>query len=145
MTSIDRPKKLVAVLNKNLSGGVALNALGHMAFGLAGLVAKSGDSESMNLLDYIDKDGGKHPSICYYPFIVLRGGAGQIAGLRKKAIEHGIYFTDFLDTMTIGTSEEQVAKTKETAESDLEYLGICMFGEKAQVEELTRKFSLWRD
>jgi hypothetical protein len=145
MSSIEKPRKLVAVLNKQISGGVALNALGHMAFGLAGLVAKSGGLESMNLVDYIDKDGGVHPSVCYYPFIVLRAGAGQLRTLREQAMANNIHFVDFLDTMTVGSSDEQVAKTKEIAKADLVCYGVCMFGDKAAIEQLTRKFSLWRD
>jgi hypothetical protein len=141
-----KPMKLVTVLNKQLSCGTALNALGHMALGLAGRIAKSEGTESMCLIDdYVDKNGGVHPSISYYPFIVLRGGPGQIRTLRNEAIVNNIYFVDFLDTMTIGTSDEQVAKTKVTSEQDLIYYGICLFGDKAQLDLLTKKFSLWRD
>jgi hypothetical protein len=45
--------------------------------------------------------------------------------------------------MTIGTSEEQVNNTKNTAEIDLEYFGICMFGETEVLCEFTKKFSLF--
>jgi len=45
--------------------------------------------------------------------------------------------------MTVGTWEEQVAKSKETAEEKLEYYGVCLFGERQVLEELTSKFSLW--
>jgi len=46
--------------------------------------------------------------------------------------------------MTVGTYVEQQQRTKETPEAELEYYGICLFGEINQVNELTRKFSLWR-
>jgi len=59
-------------------------------------------------------------------------------------IEKGIHFVDFTSTMTVGTYIEQQQRTKETPEAELEYYGICLFGEINQVNELTRKFSLWR-
>ena len=46
--------------------------------------------------------------------------------------------------MTVGTYLEQQQRTKETPEIELEYYGVCLFGEINTVNELTRKFSLWR-
>ena len=50
---------------------------------------------------------------------------------------------DFTNTMTVGTSEDQVKKTKDTQELDLEYYGICLFGETEILREFTKKFSLY--
>jgi hypothetical protein len=44
--------------------------------------------------------------------------------------------------MTVGTSEEQIARTAEIPEAELEYWGICLFGETEVLKEMTRKFSL---
>ncbi|MCC7197223.1 DUF2000 family protein [Candidatus Peregrinibacteria bacterium] len=44
---------------------------------------------------------------------------------------------------TVGTWEEQVERSKAIPEAELEYYGICMLGEKSELDELTRKFSLW--
>lgn len=46
--------------------------------------------------------------------------------------------------MIVGSSEEQVNATAETAEQDLEYFGICMFGDVAELKEFTGKFSLFK-
>ncbi len=59
----ENSKKFVAVLNKKVETGKLMNALGHMAAGLAGGFGKG---EEMNFLQYIDKDGGVHPNI-YQP------------------------------------------------------------------------------
>jgi len=45
--------------------------------------------------------------------------------------------------MTVGGWEAQVEASKNTPEAELEYYGICMLGEKTDLDELTRKFSLW--
>ena len=135
-------KRFVAVLNRKTDSGKLMNALGHMT---AGLVGGYEDVPSMHFLRYEDKDGGKHPNISHYPFIVLQADNGnQIRTLRKAAIEQGIPFTDFTSSMTVGTSFEQQERTRATQEADLEYYGICMFGETEVLKRLTKKYSLYR-
>ena len=46
--------------------------------------------------------------------------------------------------MTVGTSAQQVQATKEFPEQELEYYGICLFGETPELREFTGKFSLFR-
>jgi hypothetical protein len=134
--------KFVAVLNKKIEVGKLMNALGHMAAGLGSLVP---DKEVMRFDSYIDKDSGEHKSISDNPFIILSSdNSNQIRTLRNSLIENSIPFTDFTSTMTVGTFAEQKQRTSETPEIELEYYGICFFGEKNQLSELTKKFSLWR-
>lgn len=134
-------KKLVAVLNEKAEPGKVMNALAHMAVGLGGSVS---DREDLRLQTYADADHGKHPHISDIPFIILKGTSGQIRNLRKAAIESGVHHTDFTTTMTGGTYVEQHERTARTKEEDLEYLGICLFGNWETVSLLTKKFSLWK-
>lgn len=119
-----------------------MNALGHMAAGLAG--EKNKDNE-MYFLEYSDADNGIHPYISHFPFIVLEAdNSSQIRKVREEAMKQGILYNDFTDTMTVGTSEAQLQKTRETKETDLEYFGVCLFGETEKLKPLTKKFSLWK-
>lgn len=132
--------KFVAVLNKKIPVPNLMNALGHMA---AGLSASYQNIPEMRFDSYFDKDGGNHKSISDNPFIILSAdNSNKIRTLRNTLIEKGIHFVDFTSTMTVGTYVEQQQKTKETPELELEYYGLCMFGEINQINELTRKFSL---
>lgn len=134
--------KFVAVLNKKIEPGKLMNALGHMSAGLSDLIS---DKESMRFDSYFDKEGGEHPSISDNPFVVLSAdNSNQIRTLRNTLKETNISFTDFTNTMTVGTFAEQKQRTKETPELELEYYGICFFGESIQLRELTKKFSLWK-
>ena len=133
-------KKLVAVLNEKIETGKLMNALSHMAVGLGGIQNK----EELKLMDYMDADGGIHPNISEMPFIILKANSNKIRTLRTAAINNNIQFTDFTNTMTIGDYTEQIEKTKETKEQDLEYYGIILFGDWELVSELTKKFSLWK-
>lgn len=139
----ENSKRFVAILNKKIETGKLMNALGHMAAGLAG---GSGIQNEMFFLEYIDRDNGKHPNISHFPFIVLRSdNSNKIRNVRNEALKRKIHFTDFTSTMAIGTSEEQMQATKETPENDLEYYGICLFGTTSELKEFTGKFSLFRE
>lgn len=134
--------KFVAVLNKKIETGKLMNALGHMAAGLGSLIP---DKEALRFDSYIDKDNGEHKSISDNPFIILSAdNSNQIRTLRDALKENNVPFTDFTSTMTVGTFAEQKQRTSETPELELEYYGICFFGEKNQLSELTKKFSLWK-
>lgn len=134
--------KFVAVLNKKIETGKLMNALGHMAVGFGGSFT---EKSALRLDNYIDKDGGAHPNISDNPFIILSAdNSNQIRTLRGILKEQNIPFTDFTSTMTVGTFAEQKQRTSETPELELEYYGICFFGEKMKLLELTKKFSLWR-
>ena len=134
--------RFVAVLNKKVETGRLMNALGHMTAGLAGKLVKADD---MCLLEYSDKDGGLHPAISHFPFIILAAdNSNKIRNTRNEAIQRGIPYNDFTSTMTVGTSEEQVNATANSSELELEYFGIVMFGKTQDLKEFTGKFSLFR-
>jgi len=138
----ERTKRFVAILNKKVEMGKLLNALGHMTAGLAGASLKH---EDMCFLRYEDADGGVHPHISHYPFIVLSADNGnQIRTFREEVIRRALPFVDFTSSMVVGTSQEQLDKTKVTPEKDLEYYGITVFGDANILKEMTKKFSLFR-
>lgn len=135
-------KRFIAVLNKKIETGKLMNALAHMAAGFSDLYP---NKEELLFKPYVDKDGGEHPHISDNPFIVLASdNSNQIRTLRNALKEKNILFNDFTSTMTVGTAEEQRARTKQTPELELEYWGICFFGEENELRELTKRFSLWR-
>jgi hypothetical protein len=135
----ENSKRFIAVLNKKIEIGKLMNALGHMTAGLAGM---NNHENSMCFLEY--KDSGIHPNISHFPFIILKAdNSNKIRTVREEALRRGILFTDFTSTMTVGTSEEQVTRTCNTPATELEYYGICLFGDTASLREFTGKFSLF--
>lgn len=133
--------KLVAVVNKQIDTGVALNALAHMCLGFG---AHMGPSE-LHLMDYENADGFVYPNISKMPFIILREkNSNKIAGLLSKAKEAGIHYSVFTNTMTEGTWEDQKARTRATKSDEIVYYGIVLYGPTEIVEEMTKKLSLWR-
>ncbi|CAH1586448.1 MULTISPECIES: DUF2000 domain-containing protein [Vibrio harveyi group] len=137
----EKQKRFVAVISKKVEVGRAVNVLGHLSVSLANQLS---DDDAV-YTDYHDLDGNLHPNISHYPFIVLRAdNSNKIRNLRQEALDKGIPFSDFTHTMVEGGSEVQQQTTKNTSEAELEYLGICLFGETETLRELTKKFSLYR-
>ncbi len=138
----ENSQRFIAVLNKKIEVGKLMNALGHMTAGLAGATGLAAD---MQFLEYRDRDGGVHPHISHFPFIILKAdNSNKIRTVRNECLARKIPFTDFTSTMTIGTSAEQQASTQATPEIDLEYYGIVMFGNTTELKEFTGKFSLYQ-
>jgi len=138
---IDFSHKLVAILNKELPSGVALNALAHMTIGLGAQFNK----EILRLNDYVDATGNTYPNISQMPFIILRGKSNEIRKVLVSAHEKNISQGAFVHTMTGGTYLEQLANTAQTSEEQLTYYGCVLFGPTAELSALTKKFSLWKD
>jgi hypothetical protein len=134
--------KFVAVLNKKIPNVRLMNALGHMT---AGLAVSYPEVSKMRFNRYIDADGNTHNHISDNPFIILEANnSNQIRVLRNNLLVENIACVDFIGTMTEGTYQEQQERTAQTAELDLNYMGIVLFGPIEQVNKLTKKFSLWK-
>jgi hypothetical protein len=133
--------KLVAIINKDLPSGVALNALAHMTVGLGASLG----STALQLDNYQDKEANAYPNISKMPFIILRGKSGEIRKAVKAAREMNFPYGVFLNTMTGGTYQEQLNNTANTNEEQLIYYGAVLYGPIESVNTVTKKFSLWRD
>ena len=46
--------------------------------------------------------------------------------------------------MTIGTTQEQLDATQKQSGEELNYLGLCLFGDRDALAELTGKLSLYK-
>jgi len=114
--------KLVAIINKDIEAGVAMNALAHMTIGLG---AKLGPSP-LELEDYHTKDSSIYPNISKMPFIILRGKSAEIRKAIQAAGNQNVHFGVFTHTMTGGSYQEQLDSTIAMTEENLIYYG-CVF------------------
>ena len=132
--------KLVAIINKEIDLGIAMNAVAHMSIGLGAQL----NNEILKLNDYQDKDGNIYPNISQMPFIILRGKSGEIRKATQNAREHNVQYGVFTNTMTGGTYQEQLNNTLATPEVHLIYYGAVLFGPWELVSQITKKFSLYK-
>lgn len=132
--------KLVALVNKEIDIGVAMNGIAHMAIGLGAQL----NNELLKLNDYQDKDGNVYPNISQMPFMILRGKSSEIRKAVGLAREGKMQFSVFTHTMTGGTYQEQLAHTLSTPEEKLIYYGAILFGPWDEVSQITKRFSLYK-
>jgi hypothetical protein len=134
-------RKIVAVLNTNLETGTALNVLGHLAIAI-GYHAKG----HMGRDSYTDKSGVTHQGISKYPLIITRVKGGRL----RKAVESArldkrILVADFPSQMLeTGHDDELAASIADSNENQIIYMGALMYGPSEAIDEITRKFSLWK-
>jgi len=134
-------KKLVVIVKDGLEVGKAMNALSFVMMGLGvGLVSK----EEIKLNKYEDKDGNVHENISEMGIVVLRAGSNKIRTIRNEAKKVGLKCVDFVDTMSIGTYQEEYALTKTKKDEQLDYWALVLFGNKEKITELTGKLSLYK-
>ena len=132
--------KLVAMVNKDIEVGVAMNAIAHMTIGIGAAAGR----ELLRLDDYKDKGGNIYPNISQIPFIILRGKSGEIKKAVRSAKEQNIKYGVFVNTMTGGTYLDQLERTSETTEEDLVFYGAVLCGPWEEVSQITKKFSLYK-
>lgn len=132
--------KLVAIINKEIEVGVAMNAVAHMTLGLGAHLTK----ETLRLDDYQDAQNYVYPNISQMPFIILKGKSGEIRKAIHGAREQKLHYGGFLNTMTGGTYLEQLERTRVTSEEQFIYYGAVLFGPWETVSQITRKFSLYK-
>jgi hypothetical protein len=132
--------KLVAIINKDIEVGIAMNAIAHMTIGLGAQL----NNALLRLNDYQDKDGNIYPNISQMPFIILKGKSGEIRKAVQNAKENNIQYGVFTNTMTGGTYQQQLDNTLTTQEQDLIYYGAVLFGTWDAISQMTKKFSLYK-
>ena len=134
--------KFTAVLNPKIEVPKLMNTLGHLT---AGLMTKLKELDDLPFLNYEFKSDIIEPSvISLYPIIILKSkNNNQLQTLHKTANELGLVHNVFTDTMLAANAIEQMSNTKNTNLDDLVYFGIILFGDREQLADLTRKFSVF--
>jgi hypothetical protein len=139
---VSADRKFVVVLNKGYELAQLASGLGHVTAGL--VASRQGRLDGLSFAEYKSADGEVYPWISDWPVILLRGGAGQLATLRSNLRSRDLPCVTYLDTMLSGGSTAQQQATAERPASRLVPLMVGTFGDRAVLDELTRKFSLWR-
>ncbi|MFA6914909.1 MAG: DUF2000 domain-containing protein [Parachlamydiales bacterium] len=133
--------KLVAIINKQIEPGVAMNALAHLSLGFGA----AHTAEEVHLMNFQDAEKTIYPNISKMPYIILQAkNSNQLQTLFQHAQERGVEYTVFTETMTQGTWQDQEVRTQQTKKEQLQFYGMVLFGPKEVIAELTKKFSLWR-
>jgi hypothetical protein len=135
-------KKFVVALNRGYDLARLTSGLGHVTAGLVGSLAS--DVDALRFLEYESKDGDRFPWISDWPFIILKARGGQLKSLRQSLTERSLPCVCYLDTMLEGGTVVEQKATRERTLEEIDVLAVATFGDRVTIDELTKKFSLWR-
>jgi len=139
-----KTKMAVAIINKNLNlkPWEEMNTIAHLnaAFG-----ARKG--KELLTQDTINTKDNKQIKLNIQHAIIIKqtNSNKKILNLIKAAREKDLEIAEFTREMIETTDDKKIIEqTNKKDLKDIEYLGILIFGEKFIVEELTKKFELFK-
>ena len=137
----DKTKKFVIVLDKNLSGWKLTNTIGHLSAYLGNKVPK----ENFQSVDKFHTKDGAINSDSQYPVITKVANQTQLKKLLSELETSELEHMAFVDEMIEMADDEELSKViSNKTKDELTYHGIGIFGDNKKLEELTKKFSLYK-
>ena len=134
--------KCVMVVDETLPLGIIVNTAAVMGITLGKLFPHAVGN------DVYDKTGSCHLGVIEFPVPILKGNTVLIKELRGRLYQpefNELAVVDFSDTaQSCKTYEEYIGKIANVPESDLNYFGIAICGNKKQVNKLTGSMPLLR-
>ena len=134
--------KCVMIIDQNLPLGLIANTSAVLAMSIGdkvkGIVGE----------DVWDKGGTLHRGITKVSIPLLKGNAEIIRSVRKKVEalqDDSLFFVDFCDVAQRSKHYDHYKEQLgQTAESELNYLGLAIYGPKKQINSLTGSIGLLR-
>jgi hypothetical protein len=130
------------IIDENLPLGIITNTAAVMGVTLGKLFPQTVGT------DVFDKSGKCHLGIIEFPIPILKGNSALIKELRKKLYQpelSGLTVVDFYDiAQSCKTYDEFIGKIIGVPNTDLNYFGITICGNKKQVNKITCNMSLLR-
>lgn len=135
-------EKCVIVIDENMPPGVIANAAAILGITIG---MKRPDTVGE---DVTDRNGVSHTGIIKFPVPVLKCGRDVLKDIRGKLSEtqfQNLTAVDFSDlAQGCRTYDEYIGKMSECCETELNYIGIAVCGDKKQVNKLTGSLPLMR-
>ena len=137
----DFDRKAVIVIDEALENWQITNTIAHTsAFIGHKLNERFGTGEN-----FVTEDKITHPRNSQYPFITLKASKAQLSILMSKVRDSKLLYHGFIQEMIRTTDDKEITTIlKNKKDTEIEYLGIGIFGTKEEVNSLTKKFSLYK-
>lgn len=141
MTYEYKDRKIVCIVSGNLETWQAMNVIGHLSVSLGA----NKDENLMGREILTDASGVDHRGIARYGFIIKKGNPASIREVLRASRENkNIIAIDFPREMLETSHDDELSYCiSKMKEKDLEYLGVIFYGPVAEINALTKKFSLW--
>lgn len=134
--------KCVMVIDEALPGGIIANTAGIMGITLGKYIPETVGPE------VTDKSGSSHLGIIQIPVPILKADREKIKEIRERLYQpefDGLIVVDFSDVaQCCNVYEDYIQKAASVEESNFNYFGIGICGEKKMVNKLTGSLPLLR-
>lgn len=132
---------MAIVVRRDIESWKVTNTIAHCAAYLGNKMRESFDTGDF----FETQDGAKHPRNTQYPIVVLVAESQDMPGFMAEVRASGLPYLGFIREMIQTTDDEEIVNIlKDRMDSEIEYLGIGLFGPNDTVKPLTKKFSLWK-
>ena len=136
----DFDKKFVIVIDSKLPSWQVMNTSGHIAAFLGNKMTDNFDTGK----HFSTKDGLNIPRNCQYPIITLSTNKSELKDLIDKVKDTALLFIGYVPEMMDTSDDKKLSEMLGNKISvDVEYAGVGIFGSKAEVDRLTKKYKLW--
>ena len=137
----DFSKRITIVANRRLESWQVLNTVAHISAFIGNQMKDKFDTGD----HFETKDGLIHPRNSQFPIIVLSAEFKQLNRLITDVRNSNLLYIGFIREMIEVTNDEEISKIlSNKQDSEIEYLGIGIFGNNEEIIKLTKKFSLWK-
>jgi hypothetical protein len=137
----DFTKKLVIVIDKTLEQWQVLNTVAHISAFIGHKLGNDFDTGEF----FETQDAFLHPRNSQYPIILLRAKPTQLSNLMAKVRETKFIYHGFIKEMIETTDDLEIIEMLSSKnDSEIEYLGIGIFGEIDKVNALTKNYQTWK-
>lgn len=140
MNHVGQDMKSVIALSRRYDDNMPaqLNAIGHIGQALGRA------PPNLRTADYRTAEGQALGILSWWPVIILSGRPPKISDLWAHLQSRPWAKACFVETMISGGSDVQLEATARLGSGDLPIVALGVHGPAADLNELTRKLSLWR-
>lgn len=136
----DFDHKLVIAIDLDLPAWQVMNTSAHAAAYLGNKMSEKFDTGKY----FVTKDGVNLPRNSQYPIVTVSATKDQLKDLMKKVRESDLLYIGYVPEMMKTTDDKKLAKElSEKTESEVDYVGVGIFGPKGKVDAFTKDLPLW--
>jgi len=138
----DFSKKIVIIVRSDIETWRLLNTACHIAAYFGKQAHATFDTGDF----FETKDGRLHPRNSQYPIVIVEGKEEDLRTLLAEKDTHtALSYMPFTKAMIESNDDNDLAVLyKKTLSSDLELLGLGIFGDKDLLKTITKKLSLYK-
>ncbi|MDQ7021259.1 MAG: DUF2000 family protein [Candidatus Dojkabacteria bacterium] len=136
----DYDNRIAIIVNRDLENWQIANTVAHVSAYLGHKL----DEKFATGENFVTKDGKNHPRNSQYPIMIFAAKPGQMSNLIASVRESGNLYHGFIKEMIDTTDDKEITEILEKKDdSEIEYLGVGIYGSNEELKKITNKFKLW--